>query len=161
MHFRRMTLEESQDKELVPQKPATRKLYLIKQLQYKMYMRLEAALEATGVTAAQFRTLSALSTDAGKSSADLSRKFGVKPQTMFKQISQLEQNGLIYRTVAEHNKRVLKVDLTEEGRRVLEECDRCARALEDQLFEPLTEAEQALFKQFILILLQSLKQDEN
>ena len=42
--------------------------------------------------------------------------FGVKPQTMIKQIAILESNGMIERYLAKGNKRVLEVLLTEAGR---------------------------------------------
>ncbi len=96
--------------------PQPRMLYLIKQVQYKTYVRLEAALQPLGVTAAQFRILATLSHGEKRSSAELSRMFGVKPQTMIKQIAILENNGMIERNLAKGNKRVLEVALTESGR---------------------------------------------
>ena len=72
-------------------------LYLIKQVQYKTYVRLEAALQPLGITAVQFRILATLVHGEKRSSADLSRMFGVKPQTMIKQIAILESDGTIER----------------------------------------------------------------
>ena len=63
-------------------KPRFRTLYLVKQVQYKTFLRLEAALQPLGVTATQFRILTALSRGGKRSSAELSRLFGVKPQTI-------------------------------------------------------------------------------
>jgi DNA-binding MarR family transcriptional regulator len=88
-------------------KPFPRTLYLIKQLQYKTYVRLEDALRPLGITSAQFRIMTTLRDHARRSSAELSRMFGVKPQTIIKQIAILENRGLVARSVAANNKRVL------------------------------------------------------
>lgn len=112
-----------------------RTLYLVKQVQYKTFLRLEAALQPLGVTTTQFRILTALSRgDNKRSSAELSRIFGVKPQTMIKQIVNLESNGLIERNLAKGSKRVLEVSMTEAGRGALRACDKAATAVEAAIF---------------------------
>ncbi|WP_157995032.1 MarR family winged helix-turn-helix transcriptional regulator [Peristeroidobacter soli] len=112
-----------------------RTLYLVKQVQYKTFLRLEAALQPLGVTTTQFRILTALSRgDNKRSSAELSRLFGVKPQTMIKQIVNLEGNGLIERNLAKGSKRVLEVSMTEAGRGTLRACDKAATAVEAAIF---------------------------
>lgn len=132
-------------------------LYLIKQLQYKSYVKLETALAPLGVTTAQWSILATLAHSERRSSAELSRIFGVKPQTMIKQITLLEIKALIHRTVAEANKRVLEVELTEEGRAVLAQCDAVADRIEADLLGPLTEAERGLYRQFMATLVSHLK----
>jgi DNA-binding MarR family transcriptional regulator len=109
-------------------------LYLIKQVQFKSHVRLEAALQPLGITAAQFRILAILARGEKRSSAELSRLFGVKPQTMIKQIAILETNGTIERNLAKGNKRVLEVSLTEAGRARLRACDKAAAAVEEAIF---------------------------
>jgi DNA-binding MarR family transcriptional regulator len=112
-----------------------RTLYLVKQVQYKTFLRLEAALQPLGVTTTQFRILTALSRgDNKRSSAELSRIFGVKPQTMIKQIVNLESTGLIQRNLAKGSKRVLEVSMTEAGRGALRACDKAATAVEAAIF---------------------------
>lgn len=116
-------------------RPPSRTLYLVKQVQYKTFLRLEAALQPLGVTTTQFRILTALSRgDNKRSSAELSRIFGVKPQTMIKQIVNLETNGLIERNLAKGSKRVLEVSMTEAGRGALRACDKAATAVEAAIF---------------------------
>jgi len=115
-------------------RPPFRTLYLVKQVQYKTFLRLEAALQPLGVTTTQFRILTALSRGDKRSSAELSRIFGVKPQTMIKQIVSLEGNGLIERNLAKGSKRVLEVSMTEAGRGALRACDKAATAVETAIF---------------------------
>ncbi|HEY0940136.1 MAG TPA: MarR family transcriptional regulator [Steroidobacter sp.] len=111
-----------------------RTLYLVKQVQYKTFLRLEAALQPLGVTTTQFRILTALARGGKRSSAELSRLFGVKPQTMIKQIVNLESNGLIERNLAQGSRRVLEVSMTEAGRGALRACDKAATAVETEIF---------------------------
>src|SRR5688500_15472135 len=122
-------------------RPVSRTLYLVKQVQYKTFLRLEAALQPLGVTTTQFRILTSLSRGDKRSSAKLSRMFGVKPQTMIKQIVNLESNGLIERNLAKNSKRVLEVSMTEAGRRALRACDKAATAVEEDRFSGLSPGE--------------------
>jgi DNA-binding MarR family transcriptional regulator len=127
-------------------KPAPRTLYLIKQVQYKTFLRLEAALQPLGVTTTQFRILTTLLYGEKRSSAELSRMFGVKPQTMIKQIALLEGNGLIERNLAKGSRRVLEVTMTEAGRVVLRACDAAATAVEAAIFASFEPGELKSFR---------------
>ena len=71
--------------------PATtaRTIYLIKRAQFASYLRLEACLRPFRLTAAQYMVMSALGHRGQLSSAQLSRRFSVKPQSMFKLIATL------------------------------------------------------------------------
>jgi DNA-binding MarR family transcriptional regulator len=133
-----------------------RTLYLVKQVQYKTFLRLEAALQPLGVTTTQFRILTALARGGKRSSAELSRLFGVKPQTMIKQIVNLESNGLIERNLAEGSKRVLEVSMTEAGRAALRACDKAANALEAELFSCFAPGELETYRGLMEKLLASL-----
>jgi DNA-binding MarR family transcriptional regulator len=135
-------------------------LYLIRRLQYKAYVHLEAALQPLGVTAAQFRIIAALEHHERRSSAELSRMFAVKPQTMIKQIALLEAKQLINRTVAADNKRVLEVALTPHGAAVLEHCNEAAMKLETKLFAPLAKEDLGQFRTILTTLLSSLPRAE-
>lgn len=124
-----------------------RTLYLVKQVQYKTFLRLEAALQPLGITTTQFRILTALSRgDNKRSSAELSRIFGVKPQTMIKQIVNLESNGLIERNLAKGSKRVLEVSMTEAGKGALRACDKAATSVETAIFGGFTPGELAAYR---------------
>ena len=138
-------------------KPAPRTLYLIKQVQYKTFLRLEAALQSLGVTTTQFRILTTLSLAGKCSSAGLSRMFGVKPQTMIKQIAILEGNGLITRSLAKGNKRVLEVTMTEAGRVALRACDKAATAVEAAIFASFEPVELKTYRALMEKLLASMR----
>jgi DNA-binding MarR family transcriptional regulator len=142
-------------------KPEPRTLYLIKRVQYKTFLRLEAELQPLGVTTTQFRILTTLSHGAKYSSAKLSRMFGVKPQTMIKQIANLESNGLIERDLAKGSKRVLEVTMTEAGRVALRACDKAATAVEASIFACFAAGELETYRALMQKLLASMRRIPN
>lgn len=131
-------------------------LHLVKQVQYKAYVRLESVLNPLGVTAVQFRILTTLSTRPNMSSAELSRLYDVKPQTMIKQIALLESKGLIDRRVSSANKRLLELSLTATGKDTLKKLQKDTRALEAELLTPLDGDELEILRGYLTRLLESL-----
>ena len=131
-------------------------LHLVKQVQYKAYVRLEAVLNPFDVTAVQFRILTTLSTRPDMSSAELARLYDVKPQTMIKQIALLETKNLIERRVSDANKRLLEVRLTDTGAATLKQLQKDTRALERQLLNTLDGDEQTALRGYLVRLLDSL-----
>ena len=138
-------------------KTPPRTLYLVKQVQYKTFLRLEAALAPLGVSPTQFRILTSLLHGEKRSSASLSRMFAVKPQTMIKQIAILEGNGLIERQLAKGNKRVLEVSMTDAGRQTLRACDKAATAVEAEIFASFDPGEVATYRALMLKILAGLR----
>jgi DNA-binding MarR family transcriptional regulator len=134
-----------------------RTLYLVKQVQYKTFVRLEAALQPLGVSPTQFRILTSLLHGEKRSSAGLSRMFAVKPQTMIKQIAILESNGLIERNLAKGNKRVLEVTMTEAGQVALRACDKAATAVEAEIFASFEPAEVQTYRTLMQKVLAGLR----
>ncbi len=130
-------------------------LHLVKQVQYKAYVRLESVLNPLGVTAVQFRILTTLSTRPHLSSAELSRLYDVKPQTMIKQIALLEAKGLIDRRVSKANKRQLELSLTPAGAAALDKLQKDSRVLEAELLGALSAEEQAALRDYLFRLLDS------
>jgi DNA-binding MarR family transcriptional regulator len=131
-------------------------LSLVKQVQYKAFVRLESVFQPLGITAVQFRILTTLSMRPGLSSAELARLYDVKPQTMIKQIALLEGKGLIGRQTSPANKRLLELTLTAEGATVLKQCHKGSQAMERTLLDPLTQGEQDQMRAMLLTLLQSM-----
>lgn len=100
---------------------------------------LEGPLRDLGVTVPQYSTLRALERAPGASSAELARSAFVTPQTMNAMVLQLEQNGLIQRTVSTTNLRVLNAKLTPAGKAIAAKARRLVRRLEATAVADLTE----------------------
>jgi DNA-binding MarR family transcriptional regulator len=133
-------------------KPATaaRTLYLIRRVQFESYLRLEQAVRRLRLTTTQYMVLSMLGHRQPLSSAQLSRRFSVKPQTMFKLIATLDRKGLVSRKGRDGDRRSLHISLTSRGRRVLAACESAVDALEADLFRKFSHAELARFRRHLV-----------
>ena len=131
-------------------------LHLVKQVQYKAYVRLESVFQPLGITAVQYRILTTLSVRPGISSAELARLYDVKPQTMIKQIAMLETKGMIARQVSATNKRLLELRLTAEGESRLKQCQKDSMEMERGILQPLDAAEQDALRGYLGRLLAAL-----
>lgn len=133
-------------------------LALMKQVQYRSFLLLERALTPLDVSAVQFRILTTLKHRRRISSAELARLYDVRPQTMFKQVAMLEAKGLIRRDVSETNKRILELELSPAGEKVLAECAACAASVEKDLFAELTAGEAAMYRELMTRMLATARQ---
>jgi DNA-binding MarR family transcriptional regulator len=116
---------------------APRTIYLVKMLDIAVRAGLEPRLQEFQLTGAQYTVLSLLSTRDNLSSADLSRRFLVTPQSMNEMIMALERKGLVSRQEDEGNRRILRVKLTPHGQAILKKCDKQVDSLEAELFGAL------------------------
>ncbi len=132
-------------------------LALIKQVQYRCYLRVEQAMQPLGVAEVKYRLMATLKQRKEMSSAELSRLYEVRPQTMFKQIALMESKGLIRRTASKTNKRVLELELSEKGQRVLAECDARAAAIEEKLFRNFSRGELAIYRELMMRMLKAVR----
>jgi DNA-binding MarR family transcriptional regulator len=116
---------------------APRTIYLVKMVDIAVRAGLEQRLQEFQLTGAQYTVLSLLSTRDNLSSADLSRRFLVTPQSMNEMIMALERKELLSRQEDEENRRILRVKLTPHGQAVLKKCDKQVDSLEAELFGAL------------------------
>ena len=126
---------------------APRTIYLVKMLDVAIRAGLEQRLQEFQLTGAQYTVLSLLSTRDNLSSADLSRRFLVTPQSMNEMIMALERKELVSRQEDEDNRRILRVKLTPHGQAVLKRCDRQVDGLEAELFGALDPSELARLRE--------------
>jgi len=109
-------------------------IYLMARLFYGMRNKCEEALKPYGLTSMQFTILSTLSNLPGLSSAELSRRFNVTPQTMGEMIVNLEKRSLVAREQDPQNRRALKLALTDEGRKLLRKGEEAMLGVEADMF---------------------------
>jgi len=127
-----------------------RTLYLIRRVQFASYLRLEQAVQRFRLTTAQYMVLSMLGHREPLSSAQLSRRFSVTPQTMFKLIATLKRKSLVSRKGMNGDRRSFHVGLTPAGRRILIACEQAVGALEADLFRNFSGAQLAQFRRNLL-----------
>ena len=110
-------------------RPST--IYLLHQSSQALRSRLEHGLRPLGVTGLQYTILGLLDRHEGLSSADLSRRFFVTPQTMNQVVAGMLKRGLVEREASETNRRILKMRLTPEGAALLARCEVIGDAIEE------------------------------
>ena len=113
-------------------------VYLLARIFYAMRQRSEDALKPHNVTPMQFTILSSLKRWDGLSSAELSRRFGVTPQTMGEMIGNLERRALVARVQDPSNRRALRLSLTDAGERLFAACEAAMQAVEADMFEEMS-----------------------
>lgn len=111
----------------------TSTVYLLKRAELAVRGCVERAFGEVGVTPGQYFTLLLVTTGEATSSAELARAMGVLPQSMSEVIGPLEQRGAIVRRPDPRNNRILRVELTAEGRRLFERTTEIAVRLEREL----------------------------
>lgn len=80
--------------------------------------RLLAAWRATGITFSQRRLLRQLR-EGPRAAGEVAVSLGISPPTLTRQLTRLEERGVVSRTTDTSDRRKVLVDLTAEGKRVL------------------------------------------
>ena len=127
-----------------------RTLYLIKRAEIEVTSRMGMALEQFNITPIQFTILYFVNQDKGDlSSAQLSRRFSMTPQSMNELVTVLQRKKLIKKTVDAAHKRILRISLTAKGIKLLTDCNVAMDAVENELLESLNSVEILQFREAI------------
>ena len=134
-----------------------RTIYLLNQANLAVRMQLEQELRTVGLTGIQYTVLSIIGSRDGISSAELSRRFFVTPQSMGEIVSGLERRGLLKRHHSPHSKRILTAHLTAAGQKLLEESDAITDRIEQQMFQCLPDEDFAALRRIASALLSAAR----
>ncbi|HEX8358139.1 MAG TPA: MarR family transcriptional regulator [Segetibacter sp.] len=127
-----------------------RTLYLIKRAETEVTSRMASALEKHSITPIQFAILYFVDNDKNDlSSAQLSRRFLMTPQSMNELVAVLEKKKLLKKSVDPAHRRILRISLTAKGRKLLEDCNTLMDAVEEELLQGLTNAERDALKDIL------------
>jgi len=135
-----------------------RAMFFLNQANHAVRTRLEAALAPLRLTGIQYTVLSVIGSREGLSSAELSRRFFVTPQTMNELIGGLQRRKLILRKEDPANRRILRMRLTAEGKRMLQACDAAADAVERDVFSFLPAESYERFRDLCRLIAHELRQ---
>jgi len=116
-------------------------IYLFARIFYDMRNHCEEALKPSGVTTMQFTILATLARWNGLSSAELSRRFNVTPQTMGEMIGNLERRELVERRQDPANRRALRLSLTAAGRKLVKRGEAGMDKVETQMLKGLSRSQ--------------------
>uniref|UniRef100_UPI003C7A14EA MarR family winged helix-turn-helix transcriptional regulator n=1 Tax=unclassified Streptomyces TaxID=2593676 RepID=UPI003C7A14EA len=96
-------------------------------------------LEPIGITPAQFRLLCTTAHYEGAPRmADLAERLDVVPRAVTTLVDGLEASGRVRRAPDPTNRRVVRVEITEEGRAVLRSMRAARKAAAEEILAPLT-----------------------
>jgi DNA-binding MarR family transcriptional regulator len=112
--------------------------YLIKRLEMAERARMEEVLQPLGVTLYQYTALSVLERRGGLSSAQLARRNFVSPQASNQLVTLLERHGLVERRVDSSNRRILRMWLSDHGRKMLAACHQAVDQIEERMLADFT-----------------------
>jgi DNA-binding MarR family transcriptional regulator len=135
-----------------------RTMYLLNQASLAVRSHLEAALRPLQMTGIQYTILSTIKEYEGISSAELARRFFVTAQTTNEIINGLEQRGLIARKEDPTNKRILRMKLTPQGRKLHKQCDKIADRIEATAFGWVEPSDHEALRERLRTLLRGLRE---
>lgn len=87
-------------------------------------------LQSTGLYAGQESVMGLLAREDGQTLGQLAATLGVKPPTVTKSVTRLQEQNFVERRPSESDARQIHVWLTEEGRAVIEQMQRAVRDAE-------------------------------
>ena len=103
-----------------------------------------ADISCCGITVAQAATLAALSDEEGLRLGTLSRRLGISPSTLTRNLVRLRERGLVETSTDSSDRRASLIELSEAGRlaaeRVAQQEEDLARSIVERLGETETEA---------------------
>jgi DNA-binding MarR family transcriptional regulator len=123
--------------------------YLLRQASAAHRLQLERALADIEVTPPQFVVLTMLAAYPGASNAELARLTMLTPQTVNVIVANLERAGALARTPHEAHGRILEIELTGKGRKLLGESRERAHGVERDLARGLAPEEQKIVRRWL------------
>lgn len=137
-----------------------RTIYLIKRLETEVTSNMIKILGAYEITPSQFIILNFVGdNETDLSSAQLSRRFLMTPQSMNEVVTTLQRKELLERNTDPNHKRILRITLTDKGKEVLEICNAAMDVFEEKLLKKLKVKETEVFRGSIGKILENLKEE--
>ncbi|CAN5711856.1 MarR family transcriptional regulator [soil metagenome] len=125
-------------------------IYLLKRAEIEVTARMGKALEVYGITPIQFTLLYFIDIANGDlSSAQLSRRFSMTPQSMNELVQILQRKKLLKKSVDPAHRRILRISLTAKGNQVLGDCNTALDTMEAELIKALTVTETNTLRKLI------------
>jgi DNA-binding MarR family transcriptional regulator len=135
-----------------------RTIYLIKRLETEVTAQMVKILGAYDITPSQFTVLSFVGDNkTDLSSAQLSRRFLMTPQSMNEVVTTLQRKALLEKNIDPNHKRILRISLTEKGQAMLKQCNAAMDEFEVKLLEDFSKEEVDFYRNFIGKVLEKTK----
>jgi DNA-binding MarR family transcriptional regulator len=134
------TMSKNQNSTLEPsatrtRRPSLRLTYVIGSLDRILRRRMSEALAPLGLTLAQFTALSVLEAKGQASNAQLAERSFITPQSANEVMNAMASRNWVSREPDPTHGRIVLLQLTDEGRTVLRQCEQAVKAIEKQMLE--------------------------
>lgn len=138
-----------------------RTFYLVKRVETEVAVAMSNALNPYDLTPLQYAVMSFVDTEgADFSSAQLSRRFFMTPQSMNEIVTILERKNRLIKSKDPNHKRVLRLSLTDEGKAILTACNTAIDAAETQFLSGLKAKELDIFRTLLGKILNKTKSEK-
>ena len=132
---------------------------MIKRSEIEITSRISGSLATLDLTPIQYTLLYFIDLNKGDlSSAQLSRRFLVTPQSMNELIQILEKKKLVKKNVDPSHRRILRISLTKKGKQMLAKSNKATDELEDRLFSELSAGELSSLRHLLGKILESARE---
>ena len=131
--------------------------YVIGSLDRILRRRMTEALTPQGLTLAQFTAMSVLDARGQASNAQLAERSFITPQSANEVMAAMVARGWVTREADPSHGRIVLLQLTDEGRAVLSECEGIIRAIEKQMLTGLDDAQAAAAQHMLEICVRNLR----
>jgi len=118
-------------------------IYQLINLAIKHKKIMQNYLDETGVYHAQYRLLLAISHNENASQNDIAKLMDVSAATIAVSLKKLEKGGYINREIDEKDNRLNKIHITEKGKQVVEQSKKIFEAVDQKVFQGITDEEKA------------------
>ncbi len=116
----------------------THRMIITNRLHYRV---LEKNLESIGIHRASHRVLMTLARNQFASQVDLARRMEVSPASIAVTLKNLEKTGYIKKTAKKEDNRINFVELTDKGRKLVEESREFFDNLDKEMYQGFSEEE--------------------
>jgi DNA-binding MarR family transcriptional regulator len=139
--------------EVTPDQVTGRLADQLLQLSRRLHRSQRELMEPLGITPAQARLLRVLAhCDEPPRMADLAQRLGVVPRAVTTLVDALEERELVRRVPDPHNRRVIRIELREQGGQALLELRLARRTAAAELLGPLSDEQRAELTALLAVL---------
>lgn len=137
--------------------PAESVGYLMRRIVSQLAAQIERKLEPSGLTNAQWVPLFMMSIGSANTGAELSRDCELDAGAMTRLLDRIEEKGLCRRERSSEDRRVVHLELTDEGRQAVKVVPQVLSKLQNQMLAGFTQQEWQQLQNFLRRMLENTK----
>ena len=130
--------------------------YKLKKTQHALRISMDINLKKLKLTAPQYGVLSQLESKVIISNAELAKISFITPQTMHRIVSNLENQGFIIKNKSTTHARILYIELTSKGHKILVQSNQIIKVLEQKMLSSIKGEHKLLLEKLLLECLDNL-----